>query len=120
MHKQQVLGEHARVERLGIEADAQLQGREPDGDRRGQGDQMDGIDPRQARPKEGAVVEPSLGPGPRIDVAEDETRQDEEEVDAEVALGGQAKALETKVQVVAEMILRLMISLLEPVVRRSM
>ncbi len=99
-----MLGQHARIEGLGIEADAKLEGGQPNDDGRRQGHQMDGIDPRQPRPEERAIVEAPLGPGSRVDVTENESGQDEEQVDAEIALGRQAEPFEVKIQMVAEMV----------------
>ncbi|MNN85151.1 hypothetical protein D3C81_2024070 [compost metagenome] len=52
---------------------------------------MQGINPRDPRPQEAAIGEPLPGEGVQIDVAEDEARQDEEEFDAQIALGRQVR-----------------------------
>ncbi len=57
---------------------------DPDG---GQADQVQRIDPRQPRPQELAVVEAAVLGGGQIDVAEDEAREDEEHLHAQIALG---------------------------------
>ena len=49
-------------------------------------------------------LEALLGHRPGIDVAEDEAREDEEEIDAQIALGDQAVAIQAQRQVIAKMI----------------
>ncbi len=69
-------------------------------DQRGEADQqaeagdhgdVQRIDPRQPRPEEGAEAETALAEAGEIDVREDEAGQDEEQLDAQVALGDQRR-----------------------------
>lgn len=86
---QQIGQQGLPAEDAGIDRHACRRRRQSQGHDAEQGEQVQRIDPRDARPQEASVAEPLLAEGLQIDVAEDEARQDEEQFDAEITLGRQ-------------------------------
>uniref|UniRef100_A0A0N4Z6D2 PE-PGRS family protein n=1 Tax=Parastrongyloides trichosuri TaxID=131310 RepID=A0A0N4Z6D2_PARTI len=86
---QQIGQQRLPAEDAGVDRHARRRRRQPQGHDAEQGEQVQRIDPRDARPQEALVAEALLAERLEIDVTEDEARQDEEELDPQVALGGQ-------------------------------
>ncbi|MNJ43955.1 hypothetical protein D3C77_389850 [compost metagenome] len=86
---QQVGQKGLPAQHAGVDRHARRRRRQPQGHNAEQGEQVQRIDPGDARPQEAAIAEALLAEGLQIDVAEDEARQDEEQLDPQIPLGDQ-------------------------------